>query len=129
MNDLRKNKPTDSELEILQILWKNGPTTVRLVNEELNKTKETGYTTTLKILQIMLEKGLVNRDEENRTHIYRAAVKENETQMLLLDKLLKTAFGGSASKLVMQALGSNKTSKEELDAIKNLINKIEGGKK
>ena len=124
-----KKKPTDAELEILQILWQNGPSTVRFVNDKLNENREIGYTTTLKFMQIMLEKGMVERDEENRTHIYKAAIKEGDTQKILLDKLLNTAFGGSASKLVMQALGSHKASKEELEEIKQLIDKIEGGKK
>lgn len=118
-------KPTDTELEILQILWQNGPSTVRLVNEEQNKVKETGYTTTLKLLQIMFEKSLVTRDEESRSHLYQAAVTEEETQQSLLNRFLDTTFRGSAMKLVMQALGNRKTTTEELDQIRDLLNKLE----
>ena len=129
---MKKNKspkPTEAELEILQILWENGPSTVRFINDALNKKKSVGYTTTLKIMQIMSEKNLVTRDEENRSHIYTAAYKEDETQKVLLDKFLETAFGGSASKLVMQALGNRKTSKREIEEIREFLDKIEGGVK
>ena len=118
-------KPTDTELEILQILWQHGPCTVRLVNEEQSKVKETGYTTTLKLLQIMLEKNLVTRAEESRSHLYQAAVTEENTQQHLLDRFLDTTFRGSAMKLVMQALGNHRTTSEELDQIRNLLKKIE----
>lgn len=118
-------KPTDSELEILQILWNNGPATVKAVNEKLNEKKETGYTTTLKMLQIMNEKNLVSRDENERSHVYRAAINQNEIQKVLLDKLLETAFSGSAANLVMQALGNSQPSKDELRKIKELLNQIE----
>ncbi len=123
-------KPTDSQLEILQILWQKGPSPVRLVNELLNaqksnEPKEVGYTTTLKIMQIMAEKGLVSRNTESRTHIYAAAVTEHHIQQQLLKKFVDATFRGSAMKLVMQALGSHETSQEELDAIKKLIRKIE----
>lgn len=118
-------KPTDSELEILQILWENGPCTVKRVNEILNEKKETGYTTTLKMLQIMFEKNMVVRNENERSHIYTPAVNQNEMQKILLDKLLETAFSGSAANLVMQALGSSQPSKDELKKIKELLIKIE----
>ncbi|WKZ69497.1 MAG: BlaI/MecI/CopY family transcriptional regulator [Melioribacteraceae bacterium] len=118
-------KPTVAELEILQILWEKGEVTVKEVNEEINKRKETGYTTTLKTMQIMFEKGLVERKKDGRSHSYSAAIKKEKTQQVLLDKILETAFGGSASKLVMQALGNKKTTKEELREIKELINKLE----
>jgi len=118
-------KPTDSELEILQVLWQHGPATVRLVNEQLSQTREVGYTTTLKIMQLMLEKGLVQRDDEGRSHIYRAAVREQDTQSLLLDKFVDATFGGSALKLVMQALGHRRTSPDELAQIRRLLNDIE----
>jgi len=123
-------KPTESELEILQILWEHGESTVRNVNELLNAKrvkgqKEIGYTTTLKLMQLMHEKGLANRNEESRTHIYEARVKENEMQKVLLDKFVDKTFRGSAMKMVMQALGNHETSKEELDEIKALISKIE----
>ncbi|MBI1938688.1 MAG: BlaI/MecI/CopY family transcriptional regulator [Ignavibacteriales bacterium] len=120
-------KPTDSELEILQILWRNGACTVKTVNESLNEKKETGYTTTLKIMQIMFEKGLVQRNENERSHIYSAVIKETDIQKVLVNKLLETAFSGSAAKLVMQALGNSHTSKEELKKIREYLNQIERG--
>ncbi len=123
------SKPTEAELEILQVLWQHGPATVRFVNERLNQKKEVGYTTTLKLMQIMAEKGLVKRNEENRSHLYEAHVTEEATQKHLLDKFLDVAFRGSASKLVMQALGNHKASKEELAQIRELLNKMEGGAK
>lgn len=125
MSENQNIKPTAAELEILQILWEKGEVTVKEVNEEINKKKETGYTTTLKTMQIMFEKGLVERKKDGRSHIYSATIKKEKTQQLLLDKILDTAFGGSASKLVMQALGNKKTTKEELQEIKELINKLE----
>ena len=118
-------KPTDSELEILQVLWQHGPSTVRFVNDQLSQKREVGYTTTLKILQLMLEKALVRRDDADRSHVYRAAVREQETQGLLLDKFVDATFGGSALKLVMQALGSRQTSADELAQIRRLLNDIE----
>jgi len=118
-------KPTESELEILQVLWANGPSPVRLVNEKLNEEREVGYTTTLKLMQIMAEKGLVNRNTESRTHIYTAAVTEADMQQRLLQKFVDSTFRGSAINLVMQALGSQRTSQEELDEIKALIEKME----
>ena len=125
--------PTESELEVLQILWENGPSTVRFVNEQmnkkdLNKAKEVGYTTTLKIMQIMNEKGLVSRKPEGRQHIYKALAKKEKVQKSLLDKFVENTFKGSAPQLVMQLLGNRKTSKEELDEIKALIDKIEKDK-
>ena len=120
-------KPTDSELEILQVLWQNGPSTVKQVNENLNEKKEVGYTTTLKLMQIMNEKRLVERNENERSHIYKPLIKENDIQKILLDRLLETAFSGSATKLVMQALGNSKTSKEELKKIREYLNQIERG--
>ena len=98
-------KPTASELEVLQILWKNGASTVKSVNDELNTNKNVGYTTTLKIMQIMYEKGLLDREKSGRSHIYKPVPQKDETQNVLLEKILETAFAGSASKLVMQALG------------------------
>ena len=122
-------KPTEAELEILQILWDSGPTTVRFVNDQLNLKKEVGYTTTLKIMQIMTEKNLLSRDEENKSHIYSAVYKKDETQKVLLDKFLESTFGGSASKVVLQALGNRKTSKKEIEEIRKFLDEIEGGKK
>lgn len=118
-------KPTDSELEILQLLWELGPSTVRTVNERLNTRREVGYTTTLKLMQIMFEKGLVTRDEEGRTHLYTAAVSESDTQNRLLQDFVDQAFRGSAMKMVMQALGNHEASSAELDEIKALIAQME----
>ena len=118
-------KPTDSELGILRVLWTRGPSTVRQVATVLDR--EAGYTTVLKLLQIMTEKGLVVRDESERTHVYQAAYTEDQTQRQLVSDLLDRAFDGSAAKLVLQALASNKTSPEELDEIRRLLNKQRGG--
>lgn len=122
-------KPTDSELDILRILWEYGASTVKTVNEKLNEKKETGYTTTLKMLQIMYEKNLVERDENERSHVYKSAIDQNKIQKVLLDKLLETAFSGSAANLVMQVLGNSQPSKEELKNIKELLDKIERERK
>ncbi len=121
----KKNKPTEAELDILTILWEQGPSSVRIVNVKLNKMRSVGYTTTLKQLQIMHEKGLVSRVNDGRTHIYTAERGKEETQKQLLDRLLEAAFGGSASKLVMQVLGNHKSSRKELEEIKKLIQKLE----
>lgn len=118
-------KPTDSELIILHFLWQQGPSTVRAVNDALNEQREVGYTTTLKLMQIMYEKGLVTRQEEGRTHIYAAAVSQEATQSVLLQQFVDAAFRGSAMKLVMQALGNHEASAEELDEIKALIAQME----
>ena len=118
-------KPTDTELEILGIIWKMGPCSVREVNQEQNAIKDVGYTTTLKIMQIMYEKGLLDRREQGRMHIYHAVVTEEATRLQLLDRFVETAFGGSAMKLVMQALGNTEASSLELDELKKLIQKIE----
>ena len=127
MSKVPPPKPTDSELEILHVLWQHGPATVRAINDHLSQRRqaEVGYTTTLKILQLMLEKALVRRDDADRSHVYRAAVREQETQGLLLDKFVDATFGGSALKLVMQALGSRQTSADELAQIRRLLNDIE----
>ena len=118
-------KPTDSELEILQVLWDSGPSSVRYVNENLNTTKEVGYTTTLKLMQIMNEKGLTVRDTTSRTHVYTAAIKEIAAKNNLLAKFIDSTFQGSAAKLVMQTLGNNETTQEELAAIKIMIKNLE----
>ncbi len=122
-------QPTDAELEILQILWEAGPSTVRFVNGRLNEQqeKEIGYTTTLKLMQIMTEKKLLSRNTETRTHVYLAEAVQEVTQKALLKKFVDAAFQGSATSLVMQALGNHQTSQEELDEIKALIEKIEKG--
>ena len=120
-----RRKPTDAELNLLRVLWQRGPSTVRQIVEILGK--DTGYTTALKLLQIMTEKGLVRRDETERTHVYEAAYTEDETQRQLVSDLLDRAFGGSAAKLVLQALASRKASPEELAEIRKLIDKRRGG--
>jgi BlaI family transcriptional regulator, penicillinase repressor len=114
-------KPTESELEILQILWQKGPSSVRIVNEELAKYRDIGYTTTLKLMQIMFEKGLLSRTEEGRYHLYKTEIEEEATQINLLGKFVDATFRGSAMKLVMQALGNHTSSQEELEEIKKLI--------
>jgi predicted transcriptional regulator len=122
---MRSRKPTDAELAILRVLWERGPSTVRQVTETLGK--DTGYTTALKLLQIMTEKGLVVRDESSRTHVYAPAFSEAETQRQLVSDLVDRAFGGSAAKLVLQALASKKASREELAEIRRLIDNARGG--
>ena len=123
MNTTKILKPTDSELEILQVLWEKGEATVREVHEQLMQTKDCGYTTTLKLMQIMFEKGLVIRDDSNRTHIYQANVSREKTQKQLVDKMVDALFSGSHSQLVMQALGSHTPSREELDEIQQLLDR------
>jgi BlaI family transcriptional regulator, penicillinase repressor len=117
-------KPTESELEILQILWKKVTASVREVHEELLQTKEAGYTTTLKLMQIMHEKGLVKRDDSIKTHIYQAAVSKEKTQKHLLNKMIDSLFGGSSGELVMQALGNHKASAEELEEIQKILDNL-----
>lgn len=129
---MEKNKPrpTDAELEVLTELWEKGPLTVRQVNEGLRAKKGmVGYTTTLKIMQIMTEKGLLGRDDKKRTHVYHPLVKEKETRNMLIKKFIDAAFEGSAKKLMMQLLGNQHTTKKELEEIKNYIKEMEGGKK
>ena len=117
-------KPTESELEILQILWLKGIATVRDVHVELTKTKDIGYTTTLKLMQIMHEKGLVKRDESMRTHVYQADVNKEKTQKHLLSKMIDSLFGGSSTQLVLQALGDGKASVEEIEKIQLLLDNL-----
>ena len=119
-------KPTDAELSILRVLWLRGPSTVREVAQELGR--ESGYTTILKLLQIMTEKGLVRRDESPRTHVYEAASSEGQTQRQLVKDLLDRVFDGSATKLVMQALATKKTSRKELEEIRKLLDEHRGGR-
>ena len=118
-------KPTESELQILQVLWKNGPSTVRFVNDEINKSKTTGYTTTLKLMQIMMDKGIVERDTSSRTHVYHARISEVDTQKNLLSNFIQSTFKGSVGSLVMQTLGNHKASQEELEEIKKFIRTLE----
>ncbi len=124
MSNNKVIKPTESELEILQILWSKGLATVREVHEELGQTKDVGYTTTLKLMQIMHEKGLVKRDDSMRTHIYQPAVNKEKTQRHLLGKMIDSLFGGSPTQLVIQALGEHKASPEELERIQALLNDL-----
>jgi len=119
-------RPTDRELAILRVLWERGPSTVRQVNEAINRDRSTGYTTTLKLMQIMAEKGLVARDESDRTHIYTAYAGQEQTQRELVGDLMDRAFGGSARKLVMQALAAKKVSARELAKIKKILDGLKG---
>jgi len=117
-------KPTESELEILQVIWKTGQCTVREVHEELAKNKDAGYTTTLKLMQIMHDKGLVERDTTAKTHLYKALITSGQAQQTALNKIISTVFKGSTSDLVIQALGHHRASKDEIDAIKSYLEKL-----
>jgi BlaI family transcriptional regulator, penicillinase repressor len=124
--EISLKEPTRSELEILQVLWQHGPSTVRFVNDQLNELKrEVQYTSTLKLMQIMAEKGLLKRDESQMKHIYSAAEEEGKTKDVLLERFVNTMYNGSASNLLMQLLGNKKTSKKEIDAIKEMIKKLD----
>ena len=129
MADKQTPRPTDAELAILNVLWERGPSTVRDVHEILSASQATGYTTVLKLLQIMTEKGLVVRDETQRAHIYEARYSEQKTQRQLLADLVDRAFGGSPAKLVMQALSGRKATTEELTALRDLLDRMEGESK
>ncbi len=120
-------RPTDAELDILSALWERGPCTVRDVHTTLSEWRDVGYTTVLKLLQIMTDKGLVVRDESQRSHVYRAKQRETTTQKQLVRDLVKRAFGGSTEKLVMQALSSQKASTEELAEIRRMLDELDGG--
>lgn len=119
-------KPTDAELSILRVLWRRGPSTVRDVYDELRRERPMVYTTVLKLMQIMTEKGLVRREELGRAHLYRASQSEENAQRRLVEDLLDRAFGGSAQQLILHALSNRKASKEELAAIRRLLNDLEG---
>jgi predicted transcriptional regulator len=121
-------RPTDAELAILRVLWDQGAATVRQVHEVLSRERPTAYTTALKMLQIMTEKGLVRRDETDRTHVYQARLSQEQTQRQLLRDLLDRAFGGSSSQLVMQALATRRASAEELTEIRKLLDASREGK-
>ena len=125
MADKPTPRPTDAELAILRVLWDQGPSTVREVHDSLNRIHDSGYTTTLKLLQIMTDKGLVVRDESQRAHVYATTLTQQRTQMQLLGDLADRAFGGSPARLVMQALSATKASAEELTAIRHLLDRIE----
>jgi len=116
-------KPTEAEMEILQVLWRQGPATVRQVNRRINRDRRTGYTTTLKLMQIMLGKGLLTRDESTRPQVYAPAVSRDKAQRQLVGQMLEKVFEGSTSRLVMQALSAKKASPEELAEIRRLIRK------
>jgi BlaI family transcriptional regulator, penicillinase repressor len=117
-------KPTESELEILQLLWENHPATVRSINDTLNEKREVGYTTTLKTMQNMLDKGLLLREIVEKSHFYSPAIPQEITQEQVLRNVAEAAFGGSTSSLVMRALGSGSTTKEELEQIKMMLEKL-----
>ena len=125
----KEKKPTEAELEVLQVLWEHGPSSVRLVNTELSKNREVVYTTTLKMMQVMAEKGFVKRDTSRRTHLYEAVIDEKMVQEDIVDKLVDTVFGGSPLKLAMQALGHEKASAKDLVEIKKIIEELEKNRK
>jgi len=125
----KKNTPTESELEILQILWQNGSSSVREVNDILNTEREVGYTTTLKIMQIMNDKGLVVRDTSSRTHIYKAAATEDDTQIKLLVIFIEKTYRGSAMRMIMHALGHQEVSGKEIEELKKIIDQLEKNNK
>ena len=129
LNQAIPPRPTPAELEILRVLWQHGPRTVREVQEQLEQERPTGYTTVLKLLQIMTDKGLVRRDESARAHVYAATAPEETTQKQLVRDLVDRAFGGSASQLVLHALSTRKSSKQELSQIRELLDRLEGGKR
>jgi BlaI family penicillinase repressor len=118
-------RPTQAELEILCVLWQRGPSSVREVQETMSETRTSGYTTVLKLLQIMARKGLVARDERERTHVYRAALAQEQTQRQLLTDLLERAFDGSASQLILQALAARPASHDEMDEIRKVLDKAQ----
>ncbi|MDN5201528.1 BlaI/MecI/CopY family transcriptional regulator [Fulvivirgaceae bacterium BMA10] len=127
MSAKRADKPSEAELEILRVLWGNEPCSVRFVHEELSKKKQVGYTTTLKQMQRMFEKGLISRIESGKVHEYTAALKETEVQTRLFDKFLETTFKGSAMEMVMHALGRSKSSPEEIEKLRKFLDDLEKG--
>ncbi|WP_316797756.1 BlaI/MecI/CopY family transcriptional regulator [Pedobacter frigidisoli] len=124
-SDINLPEPTKAELEILQVLWEFGPSTVRFVNDKLNENREVNYTSTLKQMQILTEKGILKRDESQMKHIYIPVEAEEKTKVQLLDRFVNTLYKGSASQLVMQLLGNEKTSKEEIEEMKRLLDSME----
>src|ERR1700744_1675173 len=128
MNASLKLKPTESELEILNILWDKGTATVREIHEVLEKQKPSGYTTTLKLMQIMFEKGMLTREAQGKMHVYAAVIKREKAREQLVQKMIDTMFSGSTSQLIMQALGNHNSSKKELDEITAYLNKLKDKK-
>ncbi|MBN2180403.1 MAG: BlaI/MecI/CopY family transcriptional regulator [Sedimentisphaerales bacterium] len=126
MTKQNNSRPTDRELTILRILWDNGPSTVREVNEAMNEDQDTGYTTTLKLMQIMTDKGLLRRDDSRFKHVYKPALTEEKAQKQLVGDLLEKAFSGSAEKLVMRALSAKKVSAKELSKIRKMLDEFKG---
>ena len=121
----KKAEPTKAELEILQVIWEHGPSTVRFVNDKLNEQRDVNYTSTLKLMQIMAEKGILKRDERQMKHVYQVAEEEQKTKGQLLDKFVDSVYQGSAGKLVMQLLGNKKASAADIAAIKEILDKLE----
>jgi BlaI family penicillinase repressor len=121
----KKAEPTKAELEILQVIWEHGPSTVRFVNDKLNEQREVNYTSTLKLMQIMADKGSLVRDERQMKHIYQVAEEEQKTKSQLLDKFVDSVYQGSAGKLVMQLLGNKKASTADIAAIKKILDKLD----
>jgi len=120
------NRPTDSEIEILGVLWEHGPCTVRQVHDHLNRSRKTGYTTVLKLMQIMFEKRILTRDERQRSHVYRPKQREESTQKKLVSDLVSRAFGGSTEKLVLRALSAKKATPKQIEQIRRMLDDIEG---
>lgn len=120
-------EPTKAQLEILQVLWKHGPSTVRFVNDQLNQQKQEAlsYTSTLKLMQIMLEKDMLRRDESNMTHVYQAALEEQKTKRVVLDKFVDSMYEGSVKNLMLELMGNDKTSNKDWDTIKELLQKLD----
>jgi BlaI family penicillinase repressor len=127
MNKVSFIKPTEKELEILQIIWKKGPVSVKDVHECMGGEQQNGYTTILKLMQIMHEKGLVTRQKSGKFHLYQAVATQEHTRQFIIDKMIHTVFQGSAMQLVMSALGNKKSSREELSEIKRYLETLEGG--
>ena len=126
LHNNNNTEPTKAQLEILQVLWKHGPSTVRFVNDQLNQQKEaTSYTSTLKLMQIMLEKEMLKRDESNMTHVYSANLEEQKIKKVVLDKFVDSMYDGSVKNLMLELLGNDKTTNKEWDTIKELLNKLD----
>ena len=121
----KKMEPTKAELEILHVLWAHGPSTVRFVNDKLNEQRDINYTSTLKVMQIMADKGILRRDESTMKHVYHPVEEEQKTQEHLLDKFVESVYQGSTGKLVLQVLGNKKTSKADIESIREILNRLE----